>query len=401
MVKQGVVFWSISGNFVYRHHGEPIVKLYVPRGASFSIPSKCIDVTRATSTSLDVMLETNMDDYWNVDGDREIVRYVVSFYKIHDIGWINTRLTYMVREEIDKKAERHPDQTLCGQKFEKTCQKRRSEEKSKSGLSKIRSLTMQDNCVLFTSLIQRKKNSRKLWKNTRSKLKKSDASSNALQNQTRRVQGNLQRFGKIVRQSTHASLKPTNLRDCVWKELFIKVMNIILQGEEIIHWTITFLGTNFFLCLKKWKDVKSSGGQRMRQTWKDTGMSRWRKSEAKKRWSLKQGKKAKPCIMRRSWTSVISRIRSCNQIFKKPRWHCFMMIQALTHCIHWIGFISITNDGSKINGCHSETTRMRRTSSERSVSLQPSQNGRCTDVTLNSQVRMSRYLDTSTETQVA
>ena len=31
-----------------------------------------IDVTRATSTSLDVMLEKNIDDYWNVDGDREL-----------------------------------------------------------------------------------------------------------------------------------------------------------------------------------------------------------------------------------------------------------------------------------------------------------------------------------------
>ena len=50
-------FWSISGNFVYRHHVEPRVKLYVPREASFPIPLKYIDVTRTTSSSLDVMLE--------------------------------------------------------------------------------------------------------------------------------------------------------------------------------------------------------------------------------------------------------------------------------------------------------------------------------------------------------
>ena len=49
--------WSISGNLIYRHHAEPRVKMYVPREASFSIPLKYIDVTRATSTSLDVMLE--------------------------------------------------------------------------------------------------------------------------------------------------------------------------------------------------------------------------------------------------------------------------------------------------------------------------------------------------------
>ena len=65
-------FWSISGNFIHRHHVEPRVKVDVPREASFLIPLTYIDVTRTTSTSLDVMLEKNIDDYWNVDGDREV-----------------------------------------------------------------------------------------------------------------------------------------------------------------------------------------------------------------------------------------------------------------------------------------------------------------------------------------
>ena len=68
----GKDFWSSSGNYIYRHHVEPRVQLYVPREASFPILLKYIDVTRATSTSLHVMLEKNIDDYWNVDGDREL-----------------------------------------------------------------------------------------------------------------------------------------------------------------------------------------------------------------------------------------------------------------------------------------------------------------------------------------
>ena len=28
-------FWSMSGNFIFRHHVEPIVKLYSPREESF------------------------------------------------------------------------------------------------------------------------------------------------------------------------------------------------------------------------------------------------------------------------------------------------------------------------------------------------------------------------------
>ena len=43
-------FWSMSGNFIYRHHVEPRVKLYSPREESFPIPLKYIDVSRTTHT---------------------------------------------------------------------------------------------------------------------------------------------------------------------------------------------------------------------------------------------------------------------------------------------------------------------------------------------------------------
>ena len=50
-------FWSMSGNFLYRHHVEPRVKLYSPREESFPIPLKYIDVSRTTHTNLDVKQE--------------------------------------------------------------------------------------------------------------------------------------------------------------------------------------------------------------------------------------------------------------------------------------------------------------------------------------------------------
>ena len=83
-------FWSISGNFVYRHLVEPRVKLYVPTEESFSIPVKYIDVTRTTDTSLDVMSEKHIDDFWNLEGDRELSD--------------TTRWIYMLREGTDEKA---------------------------------------------------------------------------------------------------------------------------------------------------------------------------------------------------------------------------------------------------------------------------------------------------------
>ena len=38
-------FWTITGEFIYRHHVEPRVKLHVPRTESFLVPIKYIDVT--------------------------------------------------------------------------------------------------------------------------------------------------------------------------------------------------------------------------------------------------------------------------------------------------------------------------------------------------------------------
>ena len=52
-------FWSMSGNFIYRDHVEPRVKLYPSRKESFPIPLKYIDVSRTTHTNLDVKQETH------------------------------------------------------------------------------------------------------------------------------------------------------------------------------------------------------------------------------------------------------------------------------------------------------------------------------------------------------
>ena len=44
----------------------------MPKEESFPIPLKYNDVTRTTHTSFDVLLEKQFEDYWNVDGDKEL-----------------------------------------------------------------------------------------------------------------------------------------------------------------------------------------------------------------------------------------------------------------------------------------------------------------------------------------
>ena len=65
-------FWSMSGSFIFRHHVETRVKRSSPREESFPIPLKYIDVSRTTPTNLDVKQEKRIDDYWNIDGSREL-----------------------------------------------------------------------------------------------------------------------------------------------------------------------------------------------------------------------------------------------------------------------------------------------------------------------------------------
>ena len=62
----------MSGSSIYRHHVEPIAKLYSPREESFPSPLKYIDVSRTTHTNLDVKQEKRIDDYWNIDGSRDL-----------------------------------------------------------------------------------------------------------------------------------------------------------------------------------------------------------------------------------------------------------------------------------------------------------------------------------------
>ena len=93
----------MSGSFKNRHHIEPRVKLYSPREESFSIPLKDIDVSRTTHTNLDVKQEKRIDDYWNIDGSRDLSHPWTGF----------TQFT-LLEEEAPDGNSLHPDQIIYG-----------------------------------------------------------------------------------------------------------------------------------------------------------------------------------------------------------------------------------------------------------------------------------------------
>ena len=79
-------FWSMEWDFHYRRHLEPRVQLHVRKEETFPIPLKYIDVTRTTHAHLDVLQESRIDDYWNVDVDRNLSDSWTGFTKF---TWMN------------------------------------------------------------------------------------------------------------------------------------------------------------------------------------------------------------------------------------------------------------------------------------------------------------------------
>ena len=121
---------------------------------------------------------------------------------------------------------------------------------------------------------------------------------------------------------------------------------------------------------------------------------------------MKQGIKAEKFILPHWWTSVIWRKSNWRQSTKNTKAESYsevMLWQMIQDHTQYLlnKIISITNDGSKSDGHYIKSTKIRRTRSRRSIGLHPGKNGRCTITVKNFEVRMSRYLDSSTTTQMA
>ena len=128
-------FWSIQGDFIYRPHIEPRVQLYVPKEESFPIPLKNVDVIRSTHTDLDVAQEKRIDDYWHVDGNRNLSDSWTGFTRFTLLNktppkgkmWSRRRLT---------KSKRHHAQVTYGLTLGQELEKPLKEEKKEWAIEK-------------------------------------------------------------------------------------------------------------------------------------------------------------------------------------------------------------------------------------------------------------------------
>ena len=65
-------FWSMSGNFIYCHHVEPRVKLLLAERWIIPYSTEVHWCFQNKHTNLDVKQEKRIDDYWNIDGSRDM-----------------------------------------------------------------------------------------------------------------------------------------------------------------------------------------------------------------------------------------------------------------------------------------------------------------------------------------
>ena len=165
-------FWSISGNYIYSHHVEPRVKLYVPREKSFPIPLRYFDVTRATCTTSDVTFERRMGGYWNIEGNRDLSGTWTGFND--SPYWTkNFQMDTHGLGSVWRKNKRHPDLIAFGQRYGTTCQKQREEKKNKKwAIEKPKLDNARRLRAVFNSLIQQMRSLKKLLQKKKKKKKK-------------------------------------------------------------------------------------------------------------------------------------------------------------------------------------------------------------------------------------
>ena len=239
-------FWSMSGSFIYRHHVEPRVKLYSPREESFPIPLKYIDVSRTTHTNLDVKQEKRIDDYWKVDGSRDLSDPWTGFTQFTLLeekppegymwsGWRLTRKQLTSRPdhlwpELWKSMGKHANL--------KEKQKWLNEKLHLENARKFRGIYFID---------PEDKEFKETIKNAREKLETSVAPAMLCKIMKKNC-GNC--GSNKIKTKLACILEADESTNCVWEIQYQIIIKTILQEKETIHYSVTTWFTNLFLCLK-------------------------------------------------------------------------------------------------------------------------------------------------------
>ena len=180
------------------------------------------------------------------------------------------------------------------------------------------------------------------------------------------------------------------------------------QEKAWIHWVTTILCTNLFLCLKPMK-IPDAKAVVEKQWEKLEKLPAWQLTKVKNKSEVIAEARTKGHTVYFASLMDLCHLKNSELEPQLQKWKGRVVLRGdirerwfwILCSIHRARIISFTKDGSKSNGRYIKATRLCRTSRRRSICLYSGQNGRCTIFVEDPKIRMSRYLDTSTKTQMA
>ena len=172
----------------------------------------------------------------------------------------------------------------------------------------------------------------------------------------------------------------------VWKELYTKIMKIILQGERVNHYNLVHKFLPVPHAMQR-PDAKAAA-EREWENLKRCRHGSWRKSGTKKEVTAEVRNERKTAHVRQ-WIYDISEIRSWSHSLRNnrvvPGGDIVEDDPGSCAVFFWARIIGVTNGGCKSQGQQIKTSRTFRTGSWCSIRLYPGKNGRCSTIIENSQ----------------
>ena len=145
--------------FIYRHHVEPRVKLYVPREESFTYS---VEVHRRCQNNIYISGRIggeNIEDYWKCGWRMKIMRCMDRIHKICSIKRKATRRIHLLRGETSKKTINFSSRRYMARYVQAYVWCSEKRKQNKSGPSRNQRSTMPDNWEECTSSNQMMKSS--------------------------------------------------------------------------------------------------------------------------------------------------------------------------------------------------------------------------------------------------
>ena len=330
------------------------------------------------------MLERRIEDYWNIEGDRDPSDSWTGFTRFTSLEEKLSNGYKLSGERLTKKQKSRPDH-LWPEMWQNMSDAGQRKEKQKCAIEKPNS-TMLEGCEGFISSIRKMKRARKPSKNTHGKRWMFRWKQPCLARSEEVSTGKPAALA-FARQNTHASWKPTNLRESVRKELYTKIMKITLQGKGINSLSDYNLVHQFIPMPKAMKipDAKAA----VEKEWATIEkIPAWQLTKVRNKNEVivearNEGRKVHFASLMDICHLKNAELETKHQKIQRssctPRRHCERWFWILCS-IYRTRIISITNDSSKSHGYHIQTARLLRTSSRRSIGLYSSNNGRCSQI---------------------